>query len=112
MVKHKSNISIKVSLDENKVPEELNWSAEDGGVNNEPTKAIMLSVWDHNAQEMLKIDLWTKDMPMDHMKKFYYQIYMSMADSFERATTDTEMSQDMKDFARYFGEKQQVIKKQ
>ncbi|MCT4625171.1 MAG: gliding motility protein GldC [Schleiferiaceae bacterium] len=110
MAEHKSEIKIDITLDENKVPEQLKWSAPDGGVMNEETKAVMLNVWEPNAQELLRIDLWTKDMPMDQMKKFYYQIYMSMADSFERATNEEEMALDMKDFARYFGEKQDVIK--
>ena len=112
MANHKSEIRINVELDENKVPEKLQWSAPDGGVDNESSKAVMLSVWDDAAQELLKIDLWTKDMPMDQMKKFFYQIYMSMADSFERATNENEMAIDMRDFARYFGERMEVIKKQ
>ena len=31
-IKHKSEINIKVGLDENKVPEELFWSADDGDI--------------------------------------------------------------------------------
>jgi len=111
MAKHTSEIKINIELDENKVPDKLRWSAPDGGVNNEESKAIMLNVWDDKAQELLRIDLWTKEMPMDEMKKFYYQIYMSMAESFERATNEGEMAQDMKDFAKYFGERLEVIKK-
>jgi gliding motility-associated protein GldC len=111
MAEHKSEINIEITLDENKVPEKLMWSAPDGGVENEETKAVMVNVWEPKAQELLRIDLWTKDMPMDEMKKFYYQIYMSMAESYNRATNEEEMTTDMKDFARYFGEKQNVIRK-
>ena len=39
-VKHNSEIKFKVGLDENKVPEEISWSAKEGGINNEETKAI------------------------------------------------------------------------
>ena len=112
MANHQSEIKINIELDENKVPEKINWTAQDGGVDNEESKAIMLNVWEPKSQELLRIDLWTKDMPMDEMKKFYYQIYVSMADSFERATSENEMVQDMQDFARYFGERLEVIKKQ
>ena len=59
---HISEITLKVSLDENRVPEKLNWSAQDGGIDNEEAKAMLLSVWDSKNQESLKIDLWTKDM--------------------------------------------------
>ena len=107
----KSTIELNVELDENRVPEKLFWSAEDGGVNNEEAKAIMLSVWDSNAQETLKIDLWTKDMPVDEMKQFFHQTLVSMANSFERATDDQKMSATMRDFCDYFAEKLELKKK-
>lgn len=104
-VQHKSKISVEVGLDENKVPEALNWSAEDGGVTNQSAKAMMLSVWDHNAQESLRIDLWTKDMPVDQMKVFFHQTLVSMSDTYFRATQDEKMTETMKDFCAYFAEK-------
>ena len=69
-IKHTSEISLKVGLDENKIPEIIHWTAEDGGVSNEETKAVMLSVWDSKSKESLRIDLWTKEMPVDEMKIF------------------------------------------
>ena len=83
----------------------MNWSAEDGGVDNQSAKAVMLSVWDHNAQESLRIDLWTKDMPVDQMKVFFHQTLVSMSDTYYRATQDEKMSETMKDFCAYFAEK-------
>ncbi|WP_299519630.1 gliding motility protein GldC [Winogradskyella sp.] len=105
-----SKIELNIELDENRVPEKLNWSAEDGGVNNEEAKAIMLSVWDSNAQETLKIDLWTKDMPVDEMKKFFHQTLVTMCDTFMRATQDEKMTATMKDFCDYFAEKLELKK--
>ena len=107
----KSEIKIVVELDDNRVPEKLSWTARDGGVMNEESKAVMLSVWDSNAQESMRIDLWTKDMPVDEMKVFYHQTLVSMADSFERATGDKKMSETMKDFCDYFAEKLEITKK-
>jgi gliding motility-associated protein GldC len=104
-VAHTSEIRLKVGLDENRVPEELNWSAEDGGIDNEAAKAMMLSVWDSKNQESLKIDLWTKDMPVDEMKTFFHQTLVTMADTFMKATQDEKMSATMKDFCDYFAEK-------
>ena len=109
-VKHQSNIKFKVGLDENKVPENISWSAEDGGINNEESKAIMISVWDHLKKDTLRIDLWTKEMPVDEMKQFYHQTLVSMANSFERATNDTKMSATMRDFCDYFAEKLEIKK--
>lgn len=106
----KSKIVLNVELDENRVPEKLNWSAQDGGINNEEAKAIMLSVWDGKAQETLKIDLWTKDMPVDEMKLFFHQTLVTMSDTFLRATQDEKMTATMKDFCDYFAEKLELKK--
>ena len=104
-VKHNSEVKFSIGLDENKVPEEMSWTAVDGGINNEPSKAVMISVWDHKKKDTLRMDLWTKDMPVDEMKQFYHQTLVSMAESFERATDDAKMGATMKDFCDYFAEK-------
>ncbi len=105
-----SKIELFVELDENRVPEKLRWSAEDGGVNGVEAKAFLLSVWDHEAQNALRIDLWTKDMPVDQMKMFFYQTLMAMSDTYLRATQDEKMSDTMKDFCEYFYEKLELKK--
>ena len=69
--KNISKIEIEVELDNNKVPEKIRWTASDGNINNQETKATFLSVWDSKNQESLRIDLWTKDMPLDEMKLFF-----------------------------------------
>jgi len=105
-----SEIKFTIELDENKVPEKLQWTAPDGGVNDEVAKAVMLSVWDSTAQESMRIDLWTKDMPVDEMKIFFHQTLVSMSETFERATGDKKMSDTMKDFCDYFAEKLELKK--
>jgi gliding motility-associated protein GldC len=105
-----SEIKFLVELDENRVPEKLSWTAKDGGVELEQAKAIMLSIWDSSAQESLRIDLWTKDMPVDEMKLFFHQTLVTMTDTFERATGDEKMAASMKDFCEYFAEKLELKK--
>ncbi len=105
---HTSDITLTVGLDENRVPETLNWSAQDGGIDNEEAKAMLLSVWDSKNKESLKIDLWTKDMPVDEMKIFFHQTLVSLSDSFMKATQDEKMTATMKDFCAYFAEKLQL----
>lgn len=106
----KSEIKFLIELDENKIPEKLTWSAQDGGIVNEEAKAIMLSVWNSKKKESLKIDLWTKDMPVDEMKIFIYQSLLAMSDTFQRATTDEKMADTMRDFCDYFAEKMELKK--
>ncbi len=103
--KIQSKIELNVELDENRVPEKLLWTAEDGGISNAEAKAMMLSVWDDKAKETLRIDLWTKDMPVDDMKIFFHQTLVAMANTFNRATQDEKMTVTMKDFCDYFAEK-------
>lgn len=110
MSKITSEIKIAVALDEHRVPEKLNWSAQDGGIDNEEAKAMLLSIWDSKAQETLRIDLWTKDMPVDEMKKFFHQTLTAMADTFQRATQDEKMADTMRDFCEYFAEKMELKK--
>lgn len=105
MAHHSSDIHIKIGLDENRVPEKINWSAPDGGVKNEDAKAMLLSIWDPKAKETLRIDLWTKDMPVDEMKIFFYQTLLAMTETFQKATEDEKMADTMRDFCDYFAEK-------
>ncbi|MCF1192444.1 gliding motility protein GldC [Mangrovimonas sp. AS39] len=106
----KSTIELNVELDENRVPEKLFWTAQDGGIENEEARAMLLSVWDSEAQETLRIDLWTKEMPVDEMKVFFHQTLVAMSDTFHRATQDEKMTATMKDFCDYFAEKLELKK--
>lgn len=106
----KSEIKFEIELDANRVPEKLFWTAADGGVANEQAKALMLSIWDSKAKETMRIDLWTKDMPVDEMKIFFHQTLVAMSDTFERATNDEKMAATMKDFCDYFAEKLELVK--
>ena len=101
----KTNININVELDDNHVPEKIFWNAEDGGVSNEETKATMVSVWDDKTMEALRIDLWTKDMPVDQMKMFLHQIILSMGNTYERATGEDDVAFWLEQMAEEFAQK-------
>lgn len=98
----KSHINIEVALDDNRVPEKLFWSAIDGGVENQESKAILLSVWDDLNKEALRVDLWTKEMPMDDMKMFFHQIISAMANTYETATSEKDVAMKIRAFAEEF----------
>ena len=100
----KTQIIIDVELDENKVPEQISWSAKDGGISNMQSKAILLSFWDSKKQETLKMDLWVKDMPIDKMKLFFHKNILSMSETFYRATKDEKMTAAIRDFCDYYAE--------
>ena len=106
--KQTSKIVLQVKLDENKIPESLRWTAEDGGVQDQAAKALFLSVWDSVNKESLRIDLWTKDMTVDEMKIFFHQTLLTMADTLETAINDDRIAGDMRDFCEYFAEKMEI----
>jgi gliding motility-associated protein GldC len=68
-------------------------------------KAMCIAFWDANDKTAMRIDLWTKEMMVDEMADFYYQMLVSMADTFKRATQNQELCDDMKTFAKNFFEK-------
>lgn len=104
----KTKITIDIELDENHVPEKMMWNAQDGGVENQETKAVMISVWDEKTSEALRIDLWTKDMPVDHMKRFYHQIIVSLGQTYLRATGEEDVSQWLEEVAEDFAVKSAI----
>ena len=99
----KSTITIDVELDEGRVPQNIQWKATESTASvPQQAKAMMLSLWDNTDKTALRIDLWTQKMMVDEMADFYYQTLMTMADTLERATKQTELVGDMKTFAKDF----------
>lgn len=97
-----TQISINIELDDNHIPEKMTWNAQDGGVENQETKATMISVWDDKKFEALRIDLWTKDMPVDQMKVFLHQIFVSLGHTYQRATGEDDVADKIQEFAEEF----------
>ncbi len=90
-----SKIVFDVELDKDHVPEKITWSATDnpqGNIETE-TKAVSIALWDEADKHSLRIDLWSKDMPVDEMKKFYIECLAGIGDSVKRSTNDDEMAE-------------------
>lgn len=102
----KSVINFTVSMDENHVPEKIEWSASDTGEEEiKEAKAMIISLWDAKEKNTLRIDLWTKEMMLDEMRHFFYQSIITMSDTYERATNDKEIAEEMREFGKKIGEK-------
>lgn len=106
----KSTINFTVVLDENMIPETIEWEASNAGEKS-TCKSAFITLWDTKEKNTLRIDLWTKDMMVDEMKIFFHQTLLSMADTFKRATGEEKMAEDMKDFCAHFAEKMNLLKK-
>ena len=92
----KSEIKFTVELDKDNIPERITWDADE---KDQPgpseTKSISLSLWDQENKNTMRIDLWSKDMPMDEMKRFYIDCLGGLAQSVLNATGDEFMSQEI-----------------
>jgi gliding motility-associated protein GldC len=101
-----STINIDVRMDTNNHPDSIAWTATDSSVKEaQQAKAMMLAFWDANKKSALHIDLWTKEMMVDEMAEFYYQMMSTMADTFSRATAHKEFVAHMKNSANEFHKK-------
>lgn len=98
-----SEITFLVHLDDKHVPEAIEWQASDAP---EPglheAKAVVLAIWDQQAQSTLRIDLWTKEMPVPEMSEFVYQTLLTLADSYRNATGNGEAALVLKRSSKTF----------
>lgn len=104
-----SEIAIKVGLNENNLPIGIKWSAQDGNVEMAPAKAMLLSLWDPRENNTMKIDLWTKDMSVEEMKQFFHQTLLTLADTFEKATGENRICEDLRDYCFHFADKMEIL---
>ncbi len=91
-----SEINFKIKLDEKNVPEKILWDATDKPETGfSESKAISLSLWDHQQKNTLRIDLWTKEMPVNEMKRFYIDCLGGLAQNILTATGDEHMANEI-----------------
>ncbi len=99
-----TEIKFKVSLDDNNLPTNIEWNAPDAGQTSN-CKSMMVALWDEKENNTLRIDLWTKEMSIDEMKKFYIQNILTLTDTYLKATADEPTSALVKDFFSEVGKK-------
>ncbi|MDZ4666726.1 MAG: gliding motility protein GldC [bacterium] len=105
-----SQIRINVHLDKENLPIDIKWDADDADFDGqESAKGMMLSIFDGLQQNAMRIDLWTQDMNVEEMNLFMFQTLATMADTFEKATGNKELSDEMRDFVHHFGHKANVF---
>ena len=105
----KNELKFTVSLDENQIPEKIEWTATDTEEQGGSAGAFMAAIWDRQQQQCLKIDLWDKEHTIDDMKRMVHQSILTMADTFERATGEKNMAGEMRDFGHYFALQMKLV---
>ena len=92
----KSAVHFSIELDDNNFPEKILWDATDKPeAGPSETKSISVALWDHQQNNTLRIDLWTKDMPVADMKRFYVDCLGGLAQSALSATGDEFISNEI-----------------
>ena len=111
-IEKKSKIEINIGLNEQQIPVAINWKATDG-TDSAPTecKAMLVSFFDKKTKETQKIDLWTKDMQVIEMDRFFFQTMRALADTYFKATQNAQLASEMQRFVQYFGEQTEILPK-
>jgi len=107
----KKKITIEVGLSEQNVPTEMTWTADDGKQAPQPCKAMLLSLFDEEHKETLKIDLWTTEMQIDEMDRMFFHTLRSLSETYYSATKNERLANQMRQFAEFFGEETKIIPK-
>ena len=112
-VKKTSDITIRVGLNESNVPVRIDWKAEDNpsASGMQECKAMLLSLFDKDHKDTMKIDLWTTEMQVQEMDRFFYQTFRALADTYQRATKNTKLAGEIQRFTQFFGEETEIIPK-
>ena len=106
-------IKINVGLDAKNVPVYMDWDADDQSPDTQlqECKAMLLSLFDKEHRDTLKIDLWTTEMQVQEMDRFVFQTLRSLSDTYFKATKNHKLANDMRRFVDYFGEETDIIPK-
>ncbi len=106
-----SEIVIRVGLNDQNIPVHLEWESSEGqhAGKPQPAKALLMSVFDRQTLDTLKIDLWTEDFQVLEMDRFMFQTLRGLADTYFRATQNRELAAAMQQFVTYFGQKTGII---
>lgn len=104
-----SEIKFKVTVDDSHLPVNIEWEAKEAGEKSE-SKSVMIALWDAKENNTMRIDLWTKEMSIDEMKKFYVQNILTLTDTYIRATNDEVTAKEVKALFSEIGKKIGVLK--
>ena len=107
----KETLTIDVSMDENLIPESIEWQSSQENKTKQKAGAALLYFWDAAKNETFNLDLWTKDMSIEEMNKMIFQTLMTLANTYERATSEDQLSNAMRDFSQFFGERTEILPK-
>ena len=105
----KQTLKFEVELDENNLPNSIKMLEEKASNSSIDLKALMISAWDAKRKETLRVDIWTKDMPVNDMFIMYHQNMMGMATSLEKSTGQNKLANALRDYCDFFAKETKIL---
>jgi gliding motility-associated protein GldC len=105
-----TEILLKVDLDNENIPGEIFWKTT-ANPEQEWTKAkaFLLSIFEAQSMDTLKLDVWTRDFQMNEMDRFMYHTLKALCETYIKATNNQDLANQFMSFVTYFGEKTEII---
>tara|TARA_Y100000768_G_scaffold182097_1_gene136413 strand:+ start:192 stop:515 length:324 start_codon:yes stop_codon:yes gene_type:complete len=105
----KQTLKFEVELDENNLPNSIKMLEEKASNSSIDLKALMISAWDAKRKETLRVDIWTKDMPVNDMFIMYHQNMIGMATSLEKSTGQNKLANALRDYCDFFAKETKIL---
>ena len=105
----KQTLKFEVELDENNLPNSIKMLEDQENNSAIDLKALMIAAWDAKRKETLRVDIWTKDMPVNDMFILYHQNLMGMATSLEKSTGQDKLAQALRDYCDFFAKQTNIL---
>lgn len=105
----KQTLKFEVELDENNLPNSIKMLEEKASNSSIDLKALMIAGWDAKRKETLRVDIWTKDMPVNDMFIMYHQNMMGMATSLEKSTGQNKLANALRDYCEFFAKETKIL---
>ena len=105
----KKKLKFEVELDENNLPNSIKMLEEKASNSSIDLKALMIAGWDAKRKETLRVDIWTKDMPVNDMFIMYHQNMMGMATSLEKSTGQNKLANALRDYCEFFAKETKIL---
>tara|TARA_B100001758_G_C18152774_1_gene474935 strand:- start:402 stop:725 length:324 start_codon:yes stop_codon:yes gene_type:complete len=105
----KQTLKFEVELDENNLPNSIKMLEDQAKNSTINLKALMIAAWDAKRKETLRVDIWTKDMPVNDMFILYHQNMMGMATSLEKSTGQDKLAQALRDYCDFFAKQTKIL---
>ena len=105
----KQTLKFEVELDENNLPNSIKMLEEKASNSSIDLKALLIAGWDAKRKETLRVDIWTKDMPVNDMFIMCHQNMMGMATSLEKSTGQNKLANALRDYCDFFAKETKIL---